>query len=206
MIRKAVALGTATVTAAVAAVVVFGPQATAHDAQFRAKLRDVDGRVVGTVDFSVGRDSMFVEARLRPNRYVTPDQFHGFHVHANNDSTNGRGCVADPDAARSTWFVSADGHLSESGEGHGAHSGDMPSPLVLADGSARLSFSTDRIEPDQLRRRAVILHHKPDNFNNVPLGSEPNQYSKNSDAAVTLTRNTGNAGDRVACGVVRRSW
>jgi Cu-Zn family superoxide dismutase len=194
------------VTAAVAGVLVFGPQAVAHDVELRAKLLDADGRVVGRVDFRVGRSSMYVDARLQPNRYVTADQFHGFHVHANNDPANGKGCVADVSAARSTWFVSADGHLSEGVQGHGAHNGDMPSPLVMADGSARLAFTTDRIEPEVLRGRAVILHDRPDNFNNVPVGTAENQYSSNSDAAVALTNNTGNAGARVACGVVRRSW
>ena len=56
---------------------------------------------------------MHVDARLKPNDNVTANQFHGFHIHANNDPANGQGCVADPAAAKSTWFVSADGHLSE---------------------------------------------------------------------------------------------
>jgi Cu-Zn family superoxide dismutase len=206
MNRKALALSTAAVTAALAGGVLFGPQAIAHDVNFRAKLRDADGRVVGRVDFSVSRDSMYVEARLRPNQYVKADQFHGFHVHANNDRTNDNGCVADASAPRSTWFVSADGHLSEGAQDHGAHSGDLPSPLVMADGSARLAFRTDRIDPEVLRGRAVVLHDRPDNFGNVPVGSAEDQYRSNGKAALTATAKTGNAGDRVACGVIRRSW
>jgi len=204
MIRKTFALVTASVTAAVAGVVLLGPPATAHDAQFRAKLRDPAGKVVGTVEFRVGRDVMHVDAELRPNSYVAPDAFHGFHVHANNDPANGDGCQADAGSPSTTWFVSADGHLSASGQSHGHHNGDMPSPLVLSDGTARLQFTTDRIEPDVLRGRAVILHAKPDNFGNVPVGTEPNQYTANSPAATDLTARTGNASDRVACGLVRR--
>ena len=128
-----------------------------------------------------------------------------FHVHANNDPANGVGCVADRSALSSTWFVSADGHLSASGQGHGSHNGDLPSPLVLRDGTARISFTTDRIDPAALRGTAVILHAKPDNFGNVPVGTEPNQYQPNSSAAPDLTARTGNASDRVACGLVRRS-
>jgi len=76
---------------------------------------------------------------------------------------------------------------------------------VLRDGTARISFTTDRIDPAALRGTAVILHAKPDNFGNIPVGGEPNQYQPNSSAAPDLTARTGNASDRVACGLVRRS-
>ena len=89
---------------------------------------------------------------------------------------------------------------------HGSHQGCLPSPLVLSDGTARLSFTTDRIEPTLLRGRAVILHDRPDNFGNIPVGTGANQYTPNSAAATDLTARTGNAGDRVACGLVRRAW
>ena len=42
--------------------------------------------------------------------------FHGFHIHANDDPANGKGCIADPAQAPSTWFVSADGHLKAAGQ------------------------------------------------------------------------------------------
>jgi len=203
-LKRTIAVGTATLATAMAGVLLVGPQATAHDAEFRAKLRDPSGRVVGTVHFTTTRYATEVDARLRPNRNVAPDQFHGFHIHANADPANGQGCVADPDAPRSTWFVSADGHLAADLQQHGQHQGDLPSPLVLADGTARLSFTTDRIEPSMLRGRAVVLHADPDNFGNVPTGTGPNQYVAGSTAA-DLTSRTGNAGDRVACGVVRRA-
>jgi Cu-Zn family superoxide dismutase len=182
---------------------IFGLPAAAHPAQFRATLRDPDGRVVGTVKFHIGRDAMSVNAKLRPNDNVTTGRFHGFHIHANDDPTNGNGCVADPDAPKSDWFTSADGHLSASGLVHGAHKGDLPSPLVLADGTARLLFRTDRIEPWLMRGRAVILHADPDNFGNIPLGSGATQYTPGADAKA-FTDRTGNAGSRVACGIIRR--
>jgi superoxide dismutase, Cu-Zn family len=205
MAKKVLALGAATAGAALAGVFVVGLQASAHTAEFSAKLRDPEGRVVGTVKFRIGRDAMHVDARLRPNPHVAVNAFHGLHVHANDNPANGRGCVADPDEPSSTWFVSADGHLSASGQEHGEHNGDLPSPLVMADGTARLSFSTDRIEPGVLRGRAVILHKFPDNFGNIPVGSAPTDYSPNSPAATERTEATGNAGDRVACGLLRRT-
>lgn len=204
--KKYLALVTAMLTLAVAGLVVLGGRADAHTAEFRAKLRDPAGRVVGTVRFQVDDQAMHVEATLRRSRFVSAGAFHGFHLHANADPANGRGCQADAGAPSTTWFVSADGHFSEADQKHGQHSGDLPSPLVMADGTARLAFSTDRIDPAELRGLAVILHDDPDNFGNIPLGSGPTDYAPNSKAATELTARTGNAGDRVACGLVRRAY
>ena len=72
---------------------------------------------------------------------------------------------------------------------------------MLSDGTARLSFTTDRIEPSMLRGRAVILHADPDNFGNVPVGPGPAQYTPGAEA-LAATQGTGNAGARIACGVI----
>jgi Cu-Zn family superoxide dismutase len=50
----------------------------------------------------------------------------------------------------------------------------------------------------------VIVHALPDNYDNIPLGTAPDQYTANSPAAREKTLATGNAGDRLACGVVKR--
>ena len=57
--------------------------------------------------------------------------------------------------------------------------------------------------PAELPGKAVILHAGADNFGNVPVGTGPDQYTANSAAATTKTGNTGNAGDRIACGVIK---
>lgn len=206
MIKKLgrlVTVGLAIAAVGLTVLLVSGYQASAHESRFRAQLRDGTGQRVGTVEFRVGRHAMTVDVELRPNTYVEENQFHGFHVHANDVATNGEGCDAtgtDP----ATWFASADGHLSKPGQSHGAHLGDLPSPLVGADGTARLQFTTHRINPSMLRDRVVILHANPDNFGNVPTGTAADQYTRNSERATTVTANTGNAGNRVACGVIRR--
>jgi len=200
---KLVTIGLAIAAVGLTVLLVSGYQASAHESKFRAQLRDPSGHRVGTVEFRIGRHAMTVDAELRPNRYVTPDQFHGFHVHANDVATNGKGCVATG-ADPTTWFASADGHLSEPGQSHGAHVGDLPSPLVSADGTTRLQFTTHRITPAMLRDRVVILHANADNFGNVPTAAGANQYTPNSDEATSLTARTGNAGNRVACGLIRR--
>jgi Cu-Zn family superoxide dismutase len=199
--KRWMALGTATVVAGAGLLV--ADQASARPEQVRAVLRDPSGAAVGVVTFAKAGSGTRVTAALQRNPYVAPGDFHGFHVHANDNPANGTGCTADPAAPSSTWFVSADGHLAGYGETHGHHAGDMPSPLIARDGTAILFFTTDRFTPAAVVGRAVVLHAGPDNFGNVPMGSAPDQYTANSTAAVTKTQGTGNSGDRVACGVVR---
>jgi Cu-Zn family superoxide dismutase len=196
------ALGTATVVAGAGLLAADDASARARPEQIGAVLRDPGGVAVGVVSFAATKTGTRVTAALQRNQYVTPGEFHGFHIHANDNPANGTGCAADPTAASTTWFISADGHLATSAETHGDHAGDMPSPLVGRDGSAVLFFTTDRFTPADVVGRAVVLHAGRDNFGNVPVGPAPDQYTANSDIALGKTANTGNAGDRVACGVV----
>jgi superoxide dismutase, Cu-Zn family len=64
-----------------------------------------------------------------------------------------------------------------------------------------MRFDIDRIPIGDLANRVVILHAKPDNFGNVPVGTADDQYSAGKDS-LTKTQATGNAGDRIACGVI----
>jgi Cu/Zn superoxide dismutase len=62
---------------------------------------------------------------------------------------------------------------------------------------------TDRFTLADLAGAVVIVHAQADNYNNVPRGSKPEQYTANSSAAVKLSDDTGNAGDRIGCGVIK---
>lgn len=196
------------VSAAVAAATVIGvgvaAQADASGWRARATLRVADGTEIGHVTFRGSHDETEVRVKLEhlPPNWTT-DAFHGFHIHANNTGPED-GCVANPAQAPNLWFVSADGHWKTDGQDHAGHHGDMPSLLVNADGSAEAEFVTGRFDPSAIVGRAVIVHAGADNFGNVPLGDAANQYKANSEAATTATKNTGNAGDRLACGVIER--
>lgn len=168
----------------------------------RARLADASGNSVGTVVFVPGPGGssvVSVSVRIDP----AAEGFHGIHVHANDNPANGVGCVADPAQPANTHFVSADGHFTIPGNIHGDHIGDMPALLVNGDGTGAMSFVTARFSPADVAGRAMILHAAPDNYANIPVGTGPTQYTPNSPEATTLTHNTGNAGNRIACGVIQ---
>lgn len=172
----------------------------------KANLALADGTGIGTVTFlnEPGEAWTVVRVALKaPTTATTVRSFHGFHIHANDSATNGNDCVADPKAPSNTWFVSADGHWRRNpNDPHGDHAGDMTSIYLNRDGRANMEFTIDRLIPSELFNRAVIVHAGADNFGNVPVGSLSNQYSANTTEAIAATRNTGNAGDRIACGTI----
>lgn len=162
----------------------------------RARLIDADGATIGVYQFkALARDQTTPGLLVTAHVWGLTPGFHGTHLHANNDPANGVGCV--PPA-----FTSTDGHLNPEGNKHGDHAGDLPVLMAGDDGSAYLSFITDRVSLGEVLGAAVIVHALPDNFHNIPVGVEPDRYTPNSPAATTLTDNTGNAGARVGCGVV----
>ena len=174
--------------------------ASASAKSAKATLATADLTKIGSVVFKTERGHTEVRVRLTGAPGV--DAFHGFHIHANDVVANGDGCIADPAAAPSTWFVSADGHFNPTGQSHSHHVGDMPVVYVNADGSVETRFRIDKIDPAELAGKVVILHAGADNLGNIPLGTGATQYTANSADATAATAKTGNAGDRVACGVI----
>lgn len=130
----------------------------------------------GTVSFTQVGD------RVRVHAIVTglkPGQEHGFHVHEVGDCSSGDG-------------LSAKGHFNPYGKAHAhfttpeRHAGDMPSLNADAGGRAELAIELDVMTvaggPASVVGRGLIVHAQPDDYRTQP---------------------TGNAGARLACGVIR---
>jgi Cu/Zn superoxide dismutase len=143
----------------------------------------------------------FADGRTRVSAVIDEGltgSFHGFHVHS------GERCVDDEGNAD---FSEAGGHLGHEdlgGDIHGDHTGDLVPLLALGDGSAYLSFVTDRFVPADVMGRAMIVHAGPDNFAHIPpryLSTSP-QDGPAPPGPDRTTQATGDSGDRLACGVL----
>ena len=130
----------------------------------------------GTVEFVQVGDKVRVSAKVSG---LKPGQEHGFHVHEAGDCSSGDG-------------MSAKGHFNPLGKPHGPgrtmerHAGDMPNLKADASGNANVTVVLDVITvavgPTSVVGRGVIVHVQPDDYTSQPVG---------------------NAGARMACGVVR---
>lgn len=151
-----------------------------------ASLKSGDGSAVAKVRLVERRNGKVVV--LVRARGLEPG-FHGFHVHEKG--------LCEPPA-----FTSAGGHYRREGQAHGMHAGDMPPLLVTADGKARAAFETDSFHISELVAgdgSAIMIHAGRDNLANIPT-----RYTSGTTTGPdeeTLT--TGDAGSRVACGVVQ---
>lgn len=81
-----------------------------------------------------------------------------------------------------TDFSGTGSHYAPTGRAHPKHAGDLP-PLLACQGSAYLSVKTDRFSVNEIIGRTVVIHSDPDDFNSRPAG---------------------NAGKKIACGVIRK--
>ncbi len=176
--RKLVFLGL------IIALVGFAASAGASTMRARTvRLHDVDGHSVGTVRLTpFGASFTRVQVSVRN----LPTGFHGFHVHS--------AALCEPP------FTSAGGHLNPAGLSHPSHGGDMPVLYVTNDGRGRMEFITDRFTAGDLfdaDGSAIIVHAKPDNYANIPT----DRYDPDPDA---MTLATGDAGARIACGVIQK--
>jgi Cu-Zn family superoxide dismutase len=129
--------------------------------------------VAGTVTFSASGDQVKIVADITG---LTPGK-HGFHIHEFGDCSDAKA-------------ASAGGHFNPEHKQHGApdagdrHAGDLGNIEADASGKAHLDI-TDKVMKlsgsDSIVGHAVIVHEKADDLKTQP---------------------TGDAGGRLACGVI----
>ena len=133
--------------------------------------------VAGTVTFTQKGDKVAIAGTISGLR---PDGEHAIHVHEKGDCSSGDG-------------MSAGGHFNPARHKHGGpytpekHAGDLGNIAFNADGVAKINFTVGDIQvsrggPNGIIGRAVIVHAAADDLKTDP---------------------TGNAGGRVACGVIQ---
>ncbi len=162
-------------------------------------LKGPDGTEVATAKFEFSNGFATITIATTTGGFLSPG-FHGVHIHKvgkcepNSLAPGGGGAPGD--------FLSAGGHLQL--PGHTGHSsGDLTSLQVRKDGSAMLVTTTDAFTMEDLttgEKTAIIIHAGADNFANIPA-DRYNQVSGPAGPDET-TMSTGDAGKRVACGVI----
>ncbi len=132
-----------------------------------------DGGVLGTVIFELDGDSVRVNGEFSG----LSEGIHGFHIHQYGD------CRADDGS-------SAGGHYNPYNKNHGApmdtdrHMGDMGNITVQQNGEASIDYMDPVIElngPNSIIGRGIVLHSGQDDVSTQP---------------------SGDAGSRIACGVI----
>ncbi|NEW39628.1 superoxide dismutase family protein [Nocardia cyriacigeorgica] len=158
----------------------------------KVELKDAAGTTVGTADITEAGSFLriSVEANgLRPG-------FHGLHIHQVGK--------CEPNSVAPTGgspgdFLSAGGHLQVGAANSHPASGDLTSLQVREDGNATLVTTTDKVSMADIRGKALMIHADSDNFGNIP-GRYTRAGGTGPDEA---TLATGDAGGRVACGVIQ---
>jgi superoxide dismutase, Cu-Zn family len=143
-----------------------------------AALKDTAGKDVGTVTLTQTTAGVLLRLSVKG----LPAGEHAFHVHAVGT------CVAP--------FTTAGGHFNPDAKTHGAlsangqHAGDMPNLHVPANGDLTIevlnaTITLDKGKPNSVfdaDGSALVIHAGKDDYTTDPAG---------------------NAGDRIACGVVQ---
>ena len=144
-----------------------------------ADLVDAQGAKIGTAKLTQTKNGVKIDLQVSK----LPPGNHAFHIHAVGK--------CDPPG-----FQSAGGHFNPEGKKHGLkspdgpHAGDMPDIVAKADGKGTASVVDGRVTLGpgknslfQEGGTAIVIHAKPDD---------------------NVTDPAGNAGDRIACGVVSK--
>ena len=86
------------------------------------------------------------------------------------------------DSCTGDSFAGTGSHYNPTEMPHPVHAGDLP-PLLSCHGDAYMAVATERFHVTDIIGRTVVVHDMADDFNTQP---------------------TGNAGAKIACGVIRK--
>jgi Cu-Zn family superoxide dismutase len=156
------------------------PAASQTAATAKAQLKDSKGKDVGAADFTQTPAGVLIKLSLKG----LPAGDHAFHIHAVGK--------CEPPA-----FESAGGHFNPGQTHHGmmagpGHAGDMANLHVPANGALTIEVLNDKVTLDKGKPNSLfdndgaslVIHAKADDYKSDPAG---------------------NAGDRIACGVIGES-
>ncbi len=174
-------------------------QAAASGEKLTAQLKLADGTTVASADIEFTGGFATVTVQTTTAGKLAPG-FHGLHIHSVGK--------CEPNSVAPTGgapgdFLSAGAHFQKAGHTSHPASGDLSSLQVRGDGSAKLVTTTDAFAAGDLlagAKTTIIIHEKADNFANIP----PERYQQVNGAPPpdAETMATGDAGKRVACGVI----
>lgn len=165
-----------------------GAGSAAPGETLKANLALADGTEVATAEIAFADGFATVTVETSAAGELAPG-FHGLHIHQVGK------CEGD--------FTSAGAHFNSGGHSGHPASGDLSSLQVRSDGSAKLVTTTDAFTAEELlggTQTAIIIHEKADNFANIP--AERYQQVNGTPGPDETTMATGDAGKRVACGVI----
>lgn len=162
-------------------------------------LKAPDGTQVAIAKFEFANGYATVTIETTANGVLEPG-FHGVHVHKVGK--------CEPNSVAPTGgapgdFLSAGGHFQVPGHAGQPASGDLTSLQVRKDGSGTMVTTTDAFAMEDLltgQKTAIIIHADADNFANIP--AERYRQINGTPGPDETTMSTGDAGKRVACGVI----
>ena len=90
--------------------------------------------------------------------------------------------IHEGDSCEGDDFAFTGGHYNPQKAPHPRHAGDLP-PLLSCGGEAYMSVLTDRFTVSEITGKTIVIHSQADDFKTQP---------------------SGNAGKKIACGVIKQ--